>query len=218
VEKVVLATGGTARPRLPYVPGEDLPHVSHYFRDAHEYFGKKLVIVVGKNSAVEAALRCHNAGAQVTLVHRREKLPEKSIKYWLLPEINGLCEAGKIAGCFETVVKAITPSEVVTEGPGGAQRIEADFVLLLVGYEADMSLCRMAGVELVGNGQKPVFDEKTMETNVAGVYVAGTATAGTQEGFKVFIENSHVHVERILGEILGKRIETHEAVYATPES
>ena len=115
VEKVVLATGGTARPRMLGVPGENLPHVSHYFRDPHEYFGKKLLIVGGKNSAVEAALRCHNAGAKVTLVHRREKLPEKSIKYWLLPEIVGLCEAGKIGACFESRVVEIGEGWVEVE-------------------------------------------------------------------------------------------------------
>ena len=218
VEKVVLATGGTARPRMLGVPGENLPHVSHYFFDPHVYFGKKLLIVGAKNSAVEAALRCHNAGAKVTLVHRGEKLPEKSVKYWLLPEITGLCEAGKIEGCFSTVVKEITPSEVVLSEAGGDRRIEADFVLLLVGYEADMSLCAMAGVELVGQEQRPVFDEGTMETNAAGVYVAGTAVAGTQAGFKVFIENSHVHVERILAAILGERREVKAVVYERPES
>jgi len=238
VEKIVLATGGTAKPRMLGVKGEELCHVSHYFQEPHIYFGKKLLIVGGKNSAVEAAIRCHNVGARVTLVHRGEKLPEKSVKYWLLPEITGLLESGKIAGHFNSRVVEILENRVVIEkaarsphpGPlpdyrarekdqsGERFEVEADFVLLLVGYEAEMRLFREAGVELIGEEQRPVFEEGTMETNVKGIFVAGTATAGTQSGFKVFIENSHVHVERILAAILGKRAETHEVVYARPES
>ena len=94
--RLVLVTGGTDRPRLLNVPGENLPHVSHYFDDPHRYFRKRLLIVGGKNSAVEAALRCHNAGAHVSISYRRAALPHKSIKYWLLPEITGLIEAGEI--------------------------------------------------------------------------------------------------------------------------
>jgi len=200
------------------VPGENLPHVSHYFVDPHAYFRKKLLIVGGKNSAVEAALRCYNAGAKVTLVHRGERLPEKSVKYWLLPEMTGLIESGKVAAHFSSRVAEITPNAVKIETPQGRKELDVDFVLLLVGYEADMSLCRMAGVELVGTEQRPVFDEGTMETNVKGIYVAGTAVAGTQSGFKVFIENSHVHVERILAAILGEKREVKPVVYARPES
>src|SRR5687767_11626308 len=113
--RVVLATGGTDRPRRLNIPGEDLPHVSHYFDDPHKYFRKRVLVVGGKNSAVEAALRCHNAGAYVSLSYRRPKLPAKSVKYWLLPEINGLMESGRITAYFGTVPTEITPTRVRLE-------------------------------------------------------------------------------------------------------
>jgi thioredoxin reductase (NADPH) len=218
--RVVLVTGGTDRPRRLNIPGEDLPHVSHYFDDPHKYFRKRLLIVGGKNSAVEAALRCHNAGAHVSLSYRRPKLPAKSIKYWLLPEINGLIESGRITAYLGTVPTEITPARVRLEPwtdptaaahPGfsflnpepRSLNAPADFVLLLVGYEADMSLARMAGIELRGDSYAPTFDERTMETNVPGVFVAGTAVAGTQDRYRIFIENCHVHVDRIVAALTG---------------
>ena len=235
--RVVLATGGTDRPRKLDVPGEGLPHVSHYFDDPHKYFRKRLLVVGGKNSAIEAALRCHNAGAHVSLSYRREKLPSKSIKYWLLPEINGLIDSGRITAYFNTVPTEITPTRVRLErwtdpsspavkSPGFSflnpeprtLYAPADFVLLLTGYEADMSLCRMAGVELTGPCQTPRFDERTMETNVPNVYVAGTAVAGTQDKYRVFIENCHVHVDRIVSALTGAPTPPAPQPLASPES
>src|SRR5687768_5397181 len=102
VGKLILVTGGTDHPRKLNIPGEDLPHVSAYFRDPHDYFDRTLLVIGGKNSAVEAALRSHYAGARVAISYRRERLPEKSIKYWLLPEMNNLIETGRIAGHFAT--------------------------------------------------------------------------------------------------------------------
>src|SRR5688572_12008847 len=144
--KLVLATGGTARPRKLNIPGEDLPHVSHYFQDPHTYFRKRVLIVGGKNSAVEAALRCHNAGADVVLCYRGERLDPSSVKYWLLPEINYLIQSGRIRGIFRAQPQEITPAEVRIRHLDTAEdiRLRADFVLLLIGYEADMTLCRMA--------------------------------------------------------------------------
>src|SRR5437762_5085158 len=117
VNKLVLATGGTDHPRRLNVPGEDLPHVSHYFQDPHAYFGRHVLIVGGKNSAVEAALRCHHAGAKVSMSYRRESLPAKSIKYWLMPEITNLFDTGRIKAHFGTQPLAITPTHV-TLGTG----------------------------------------------------------------------------------------------------
>ena len=111
-KKLVLVTGGTDHPRRLGIAGEDLPHVSHYFNDPHIYFGKRLLIVGGKNSAVETALRCYNAGANVSISYRKAALPEKSIKYWLMPEIRYLIESGKIAAHFRTVPSRITSSSV----------------------------------------------------------------------------------------------------------
>jgi thioredoxin reductase (NADPH) len=187
------------------VPGEDLPHVSHYFQDPHTYFRTRLLVVGGRNSAVEAALRCYQAGAEVSLSYRRAELDPREVKYWLLPEINALVSSGRIAGHFSTVVRRITPTHVTLEAPDGrTSELPADFVLLMIGYEADMALCHAAGVELSEPGRKPVHDPRTMQTNVPGVYVAGTVVAGTQAHYRLFIENCHVHVERIVAALSGR--------------
>jgi thioredoxin reductase (NADPH) len=202
-KRLILATGGTDHPRRLNIPGEDLSHVSHYFREPHAYFRRRLLIVGGKNSAVEAALRCFNAGAHVSISYRRERLPEKSIKYWLLPEINHLIEKGRITAYFQSTPLRITPSHVTLQRGGEQFDVPADFVLLLTGYVQDTTLFKLAGVELSGPCSAPVFDDRTMETNVPGLYVAGTATGGTQEKYTVFIENCHVHVERIVNALKG---------------
>ena len=150
---LVLATGGTAHPRRLNIPGENLPHVSHYFHDPHEYFRQRVLIVGGKNSAIEAALRCHYTGAHVTLSYRRDKLDPAAVKYWLMPEITSLIESGKISAHFQTRPQFIEPGRVsLLDADCERLEVPADFVLLLVGYEADMSLCRMAGVQLQGPG------------------------------------------------------------------
>jgi thioredoxin reductase (NADPH) len=227
--RIVLCTGGTDRPRRLDVPGEDLPHVSHYFQDPHVYFRKRLLVVGGKNSAVETALRCHAAGAYVSLSYRRDELNAKTIKYWLLPEINGLIADGKINGLFNTVPTAITPTEVTLRpahvvGAGNGQavpnelRAPADFVLLQIGYEQDTTLFELAGLELRGECHAPAYDERTMETSVPGIYVAGTAVGGTQDKYRVFIENCHVHVGRIVSALTGVAPPPTPAPLAAPES
>jgi thioredoxin reductase (NADPH) len=217
--RIILATGGTDHPRRLNIPGEDLPHVSHYFQDPHTYFQKQLLIVGGKNSAVEALLRCHHAGAQVTLSYRREKLNAESIKYWLMPEISGLIESRKITAHFRTCVVSITPTHATLRRGNGEQfDVSADFVLLLVGYEQDKTLLKLAGVQLVGENFAPAFDDRTMETNVPGIYVAGTAAGGTQNRYRLFIENCHVHVAKILSAITGAAPPPEPAPLARPES
>lgn len=233
--RIVLVTGGTDRPRRLDIPGEDLPHVSHYFDDPHKYFRKRVLVVGGKNSAVEAALRCHHAGAHVALSYRRASLPHRSLKYWLLPEINALVQSGAMTAYFGTAPARITPTHVELQRwtdpdapadptfafASGTERtltVPADFVLLLVGYRADMSLFRLAGVELTGSTETPVFNEWTMETNVPGVYVAGTAVAGTQDKYRVFIENCHVHVDRIIAALTGAAAPPAFVPLAAPET
>ena len=235
---IVLCTGGTDRPRRLQIPGEDLPHVSHYFRDPHVFFRKRLLVIGGRNSAVESALRCHHAGAKVSISYRRSEFDSKSIKYWLLPEINGLISEGKITAFFNTVPKEITsrsvrldscrptspqPSPGIPgEGLQGPPRLsragaepgtlnpeprtlspDFDFVLVQIGYEQDATLLELAGIELHGPCRAPRYDERTMETNVPGVYVAGTSVAGTQDKYRLFIENCHVHVARIVAALTG---------------
>jgi thioredoxin reductase (NADPH) len=202
--KLVLATGGTDRPRRLNIPGEDLPHVSHYFQDPHLYFRRRLLIVGGRNSAAEAALRCHRAGATVSLSYRGDHLDATSIKYWLMPEIASLIGSGKIQAHFSTTPLEIEADRVRLRRPDGTTFfVETDAVLLLTGYEADMSLFNMAGVALNAKTDAPQFNPDTMETDVPGLFVAGTATAGTQGRYKVFIENCHIHAARITAALTG---------------
>jgi thioredoxin reductase (NADPH) len=212
---VVLATGGTATPRRLDVPGENLPHVHPHWSDPHDYFGKQVLVVGGKNSAIETALRFHRAGAKVALSYRRAEIPEKSIKYWLLPEIKGLIKSGEIRAFLGTTVQRIEPLRTWLSN---GEIVDADFVVPQIGYVADMSLCRMAGVALKGDCEAPAFDPATMETNVPGVYVCGTVVGGTQDKYEVFIENGHVHVDRIVAHLTGRREAAPEVVYANPES
>lgn len=217
-KRLILCTGGTDRPRRLNIPGEDLSHVSHYFNDPHEYFRKNLLIVGGRNSAVEAALRCHNAGAKVSISYRQEMLPEKNIKYWILPEIKGLMKQERIKGYFRTTPVRITPSHVTLARGNEEFDVPADFVLLLVGYEQDNTLFKVAGIELNGSCGAPVYDEATMETNISGLYVAGTAVGGTQEKYTVFIENCHVHVDRIVRSLTGQAPPETPSMPEQPES
>jgi thioredoxin reductase (NADPH) len=217
--RLILATGGTDRPRRLGIPGEDLPHVSHYFQDPHGYFQKNLLIVGGRNSAVEAALRSHHCGANVSISYRRPQLEAASIKYWLWPEMNGLIQSQCIRAHFKTRALEIKSDHVkLADDDGKVIDVPADFVLLLIGYEADMRLFELAGVEFGGASKHPVFDARTMETNVPNVFVAGTAAGGTQQKYELFIENCHVHVERIMAALTGSAPPVKEAVFDRPES
>lgn len=210
--KVILASGDMHGPHKLGIPGEDLPHVSHYFEDVHPYFRRRLLIVGGRNSAAEAALRCWRAGAEVDLSYRRATFDDRLIKHWILPDLEAQIELGSIGFHPLTVPVEITPAHVVLErlhadGTSTGQRFEhhADFVLLLTGFEADMRLFEMAGVTLVGQAQTPVYDPETMETDVPGLYLAGTAAAGKRQAkYSLFVENSHVHVGRIVQSLTGE--------------
>jgi len=219
-EKLVLAIGDMHRPHLIGVPGENLPHVSHYFHEPHRFFRKKLLVVGGKNSAVEAALRCWHCGAEVTLCYRASELDPRHIKYWVLPEIQGCVRRGEIRALPTTTPLAIEPGKATLRSVRGGEpfEIEADFILLLTGYEADMALFAETGVELTGIEQNPAFNPQTMETNVPGLYVAGTTTAGSQQSYQVFIETSHIHIDRILAAIQGNPPPPEEPTNRRPEN
>jgi thioredoxin reductase (NADPH) len=203
--RVVLAIGDMEWPNRLGIPGEDLPHVSHYFRDPHDYFRRRLLIVGGKNSAVEAALRCWRAGAEVTLSYRRAEFDERRVKHWLLPDLEAQIEAGTIGFLPETLPLEIAPAHVVLARINGGEPIAhpTDFVLLCSGFRGDQRLLEMAGVELRGDNRAPVFDPATMETNVSGLYVAGTVAAGVQQHYTLFVENCHEHAGRIAMAITG---------------
>lgn len=207
-KKLILAIGDMHLPHTLEVPGESLPHVSHYLGEPHEYYGKDVLIVGGKNSAVEAAIRLQRAGARVSLSYRGSEFEEGRVKPWLIPEINALMKRNLITFLPQTNIEEITPTEVLlrsANNPHAPRAVKAHAVLLLTGYQQDSSLFTQAGVTLSGESQQPLYKQSTMETDVPGVYVAGTAAAGTQlGGVTEFIETSHVHTERIIAHLLGK--------------
>jgi len=214
-KRIVLAIGDMHLPRMLGVAGEELPHVSHYLGDVHRYANEPVVIVGGKNSAVEAAIRLFRAGARVTMVHRGTWFDPDRIKYWLYPEIEYLIKKDKIRYIPEANLTRITSSNAMLDT---GEVIEARFVLLLTGYVQKPDLFQQLGVELVGDDRKPRHDLKTMETNVSGVYVAGTGSAGSQRRTKVFIETSHVHVDRIVASLQGRVSDSVAEDYTLEES
>ena len=193
--RIILAIGDMHTPRMLDIPGESLPHVSHYLGDIHQYANQRVVIVGGKNSAVEAAIRLFRAGAQVTMSYRGESFDPDRIKYWLHPEIEYLIKKNKIEFIPHSTLESINEQSVILNT---GQSIPADFVLLLTGYQQDQSLFEQLGINLITDDRKPQLSLKTMETNIPNIYVAGTATAGSQQRTKVFIETSHIHVDRIV--------------------
>jgi thioredoxin reductase (NADPH) len=199
---VVIATGAYDVPNRIGVPGEDLPHVSHYYTQPHPFFRKKVVIVGGKNSAAEAALDLYRAGATVTIVHRRTAMGD-SIKYWVKPDIDNRIKEGSILAHFDTRVVEIRPTSVRVERDGALDEIDADAVFLLTGYGADTTLLRNAGIAIDAETCGPVHDARTFETNVPGIYTVGAMVAGIQSG-RIFIENGRFHGEKVIEAIASK--------------
>jgi thioredoxin reductase (NADPH) len=202
---VVLAIGYYDRPNYLGIPGEDLPHVSHYYTDAHPYYRQRVVVVGGKNSAAEASLELFRAGAHVTLVHRRATLGD-SIKYWVRPDIENRIKEGSIAARFEARVVEIRPTEVIIERHGAQESIPAEGVFLLTGYHPDAELMRRAGIECHPESLVPTLDPETFESNVPNLFIAGGAVAGRNTG-NIFIENGRFHGERIVKVITDRRLQ-----------
>ena len=199
---VVMATGCYDHPNLLGIPGEDLPHVSHYYTEPHEFYRKDVMVVGGKNSAAEAALDLYRTGGRVTLVHRGAELGA-SIKYWVRPDIENRIKEGSVAARFETRVVEIRPTEIVVEQGGRRDVIPADGVFLLTGYLADLDFLRACGIEVDADTNIPAHDPETFETNVRGLYLAGAVVAGANRG-EVFIENGRFHGQVVVDEIARK--------------
>ena len=196
---VVVATGYYDHPNRLGVPGEDLPHVRHYYDEPHPYYRQRVVVVGGKNSAAIAALELHRAGAHVTLVHRRERLSD-SIKYWIKPDIDNRIKEGAIAARFEAHVREIRDDSVLIEQAGRAETLPAGAVFLMTGYHPDAGLLRRAGVHIDDATLRPDHDPQTMQTNVPGLFVAGALASG-RETSRIFIENGRFHGEAIVAAI-----------------
>ena len=199
---VVVATGTFDQPNVLGIPGEDLPHVSHYFDEPHACYRRRVVVVGGSNSAAEAALVLFRAGAFVTLVHRRERL-SGSIKYWLKPDIENRILESAIAARFEAQLVRIGQGSVEVEGLEGREEIPADAVFLLTGYHPDTALLERAGVSVDARTLEPAHDPQTLETNVPGLFVAGAMVAGA-DGNRVFIENGRFHGTTFVKTILAR--------------
>ena len=202
---VIFAVGYFDHPNYLGVPGENLPHVAHYYNESHGFYRKNVVIVGGGNSAAETALELFRAGARVTLVHRHPEL-KPTIKYWVRPDIENRIKEGSVKGLFNTRLLEIQPAHVIVERDGAREEIPADAVFLLTGYHPDCDLYRRAGIRLQRDTMTPELNKDTFETNVPGLFLAGGAICG-RDTSNIFIENGRFHGETIVGVIaqrLGK--------------
>ena len=205
--RIVIATGGFHEPNLLGVPGEDLPKVSHYYREAHPYWRQEVLIVGGSNSAVEAALELFRSGAHVTLVHFLGDF-DRGVKPWVLPDIRNRVEKGEVQVRWEHRVAEIRPESVVVrdEKTGALEEMSNDWVLALTGWTSDPGLLRALGVPVDEQSGVPAHDPETMETPVPGIFIAGVLAAGNDAN-RIFIENGRWHGGVIVDEIR----ERHEA-------
>jgi bacillithiol disulfide reductase len=190
---VVFATGYFDSPNLLGVPGEELPHVSHFFTEAHPYWRQSVVVVGGGNSAVEAALELYRAGARVTIVHFLAEF-DRGVKPWILPDVTNRLKDGSITARWPSRVVEIRPREVIVRGEsdGATECLPADFVLAMTGYRPDQSLLRQVGVAVDDTTGVPQHDPTTMQTNVPGVFIAGVLASGFDAN-RIFIENGRAH-------------------------
>jgi thioredoxin reductase (NADPH) len=193
--KIVVATGYYDLPNRLNVPGEDLPHVSHYYTEPHAYWEQDVVIVGGKNSAAEAALELYRSGARVTLVHRGTELGQ-NIKYWVRPDIQNRINAGQIKGMFETHVTKFEPEYVCIETRSDIHKLPARQVFILTGYHPDFEFLRRLGINLDSQTNRPEFNSESHESNVPGIYLAGVIIGGNKTS-EIFIENGRFHGKQI---------------------
>ena len=194
-DKVVVATGFFDNPNMLGVPGEGLPNVSHTYRESGLHFGQKVVIIGGKNSAIEAALDLYRHGVDVTILYRREWFG-KSVKYWMLPDIENRVKNGEIKASFNTKVLEIKPDRVIADIKGKVEEFKCDYVYALTGYHPDVNFLRCLGIEIDQETGIPKHDPETFESNVPGIYVAGSIVAG-YDCNKIFIENGREHGKQI---------------------
>ena len=202
---LVFATGYFDNPNFLRVPGEDLPHVAHYFLEGHHYWRQRVIVIGAGNSSVDAALECWRAGATITLVHFGEGF-DRTVKAWVLPDIVNRVKEGSIAARWCSRVRAITPTdvEVVSEATGAVERIPCDAVLAMTGYHADTTLLRRLGVPVDDVTGVPTHDETTMATPIPGLYLAGVIASGNDAN-RLFIENARGHGELIVRDLLSRR-------------
>lgn len=202
-KNVVIATGFYDIPIEMNVKGEELTKVRHYYKEAHEYAFRDVLVVGANNSSVDAALECWRKGSNVTMVIRKNEINNR-VKYWVKPDIENRIAEGSIKAYFESNITEIREDEVEIETPNGKVTIKNDFVLALTGYKPDLSFLEKIGIQLSHDELKiPVYNAETMETNVSGLFLAGVVCGGMQT-HKWFIENSRIHATMIVDYITSK--------------
>jgi thioredoxin reductase (NADPH) len=199
---VVVATGYFGSPNYLRVPGEDLPHVTHVYREGHEAFDQDVVVVGGGNSAAEAALDLWRSGARVTLVHFGPTF-DKKIKPWVLPDFVNRANEGSIAVRWNSRVSRIDSDSVTISNPEGGEILPAGFVYVMTGFAPMVDLLRQANVPIHPVTGIPQHDPATLETSVPGIFIAGVVVAGFDAN-KVFIENGRYHGDKIVARLLGQ--------------
>lgn len=203
-KNVIISTGFYDIPQMMDVPGEDLKKVTHYFKEAHPFVMQKVIVVGASNSSVDAALEVWRKGGDVTMVVRGPEIGER-VKYWVKPDVENRIREGSIKAYFNSTVAEIKEKEVVINTPNGEKTLENDFVIALTGYRPDFAFLEKLGIEFSKDGKSlPSYDPATMETNVAGLYLAGVICGG-METHKWFIENSRIHAKIIVTDIIDKR-------------
>lgn len=200
-KNIVIATGFYSIPNLMHVPGEDLPHVSHYYSDPHEFIGRDLVIIGASNSACDAALECWHKGANVTMLIRGDDIGER-VKYWIRPNIINRIKEGSIAAIYNMEIKEITPTTVIYERSGKTEEIKADHVLALTGYRPDYDFLRKLNINIdTDEYATPICTENTLQSSRKGIYLAGVINCGLKTN-QLFIENTRDHGMKIVKDIL----------------
>lgn len=199
-KNIIVSTGFFDIPNRLNVPGEDLPKVMHYYKEAHPFVMQKVVVVGASNSAVDAALEIWRKGGEVTMVVRGPAIGER-VKYWVKPDIENRINEESITAYFNSEISEITETEVILNTPNGKVKLPNDFVIALTGYRPDFEFLKKLGVQLSNDGNKlPLYNPDTMETNMEGLYLAGVICGGL-ETHKWFIENSRVHAKTIVEHI-----------------
>ncbi len=200
--KIAIATGYYDLPNRMEIPGEDLPHVSHYYTEPHPFWEREVVVIGGKNSAAEAALDLYRSGARVTLVHRDPALGS-TIKYWVRPDIENRIKAGQIRALFETRVTRIETGRVLVSNHAGEMSLPAVQVFALTGYHPDFQFLRSLGISLDPATNRPAMNPSTHESNVPGIFLAGVVIGGNHTS-EIFIENGRFHGKQIVAALTGR--------------
>ncbi|WP_347373054.1 YpdA family putative bacillithiol disulfide reductase [Aequorivita sp. Q41] len=195
-KNLIVSTGFYDIPKMLSVPGENLPKVMHYYKEAHPFVMQQVLVVGASNSSVDAALEIWRKGGDVTMIVRGAEIGER-VKYWVKPDIENRIKEGSIKAYFNSEIIKITETEVLIKTPNGEKTLKNDFVIALTGYQPDFEFIKNLGVHISKDGmQFPHYNPETMETNIKGLYLAGVICGGL-ETHKWFIENSRIHAKII---------------------